>query len=225
MYGKSIPRDKIEGELEALLATLPPAGNLFEIVTAMFRKYWDMSVEQTIANTTIIKGEIQKTEAQIEKLVERTLHVANPRVIAAYEKRIDELEIKKLILSEKASKAAIPRRPFDEILELSLRFLSNPYGIWAAGKFTLKRMVLKLAFCEPLLYCKDTGYRTPKTSLPFSMLSRKNNDFSALMVSGAPGQNRTGTTVRSTDFESVASTNSATGALRENCFAKIVAGA
>ncbi len=189
VYGKSIPRDKIEGEFEHLLAALQPTENLFEVVTAMFRKYWDMNVERTITNAQVIKDEIQETETQIKKLVERTLEVTSSRVMAAYEKRIDELEIKKLVLSEKVSKTGIPQRPFDDILELSLKFLSNPYGIWTTGKFTLKRMVLKLAFSEPLLYCKETGYRTPKTSLPFSMLGGKNNGFLACFENGAAGEN------------------------------------
>lgn len=188
-YGKSIPRDKIEGEIGPLLAALQPSENLFRVVIAMFRKYWDMNVERTISSAKSLKDDIRKTEAQIEKLVERTLEATNVRVITAYEKRIDALEMKKLVLSEKASKAARPPRPLEEILELSLKFLSNPYGIWASGKFTLKRMVLKLAFSEPLLYCKNTGYRTPKTSLPFSILDGKNTEISACLKDGAAGEN------------------------------------
>ena len=189
VYGKSIPRAEIEGAFETVLASLQPTESLYKLVTAMFRKYWNIKLEQTVNNAKIIKGDIRKTEAQIEKLIERTLEASNTRVIAAYEKRIDELEIKKLILAEKATKTGQPQRTFDDILELSLQFLANPYGIWTSGRFTLKRMVLKLAFTEPLLYCRDTGYRTPKTSLPFSMLAGKKADFSALMLNGAAGEN------------------------------------
>jgi len=35
-------------------------------------------------------------------------------------------------------------------------------------------MVLKLAFTEPLLYCRETGYRTPKTAMPFKVLGSFN---------------------------------------------------
>ncbi|PCI44308.1 MAG: hypothetical protein COB49_11265 [Alphaproteobacteria bacterium] len=52
-----------------------------------------------------------------------------------------------------------------------MNFLSNPHKIWCSGKFNLQRIVLKLAFSEPLVYCRETGYRTPKTALPFKVLA------------------------------------------------------
>ena len=39
-YGKSIPRDKLEGDIGALIKTLQPSQNLFELVKVMFRDAW-----------------------------------------------------------------------------------------------------------------------------------------------------------------------------------------
>ncbi len=174
MYGKSIRRADIEGDFEKLLKTLQPTEGLFKVATAMFRDYWNTKVEQTIAHAKIIKADILDIEKQIDQLVDRTLEATNARVIAAYEKRIDECERKKLVLAENASKTHQPQPDFDGMPEHALKFLANPHGIWTSGKFNLKRMVLKLAFTEPLLYCRETGYRTPKTSIPFKVLGSFN---------------------------------------------------
>jgi len=181
MYGKSIRRADIEGDFEKLLKTLQPTEGLFKVATAMFRDYWNTKVEQTIAHAKIIKADILGVEKQIDQLVDRTLEATNARVIAAYEKRIDECERKKLVLAENASKAHQPQPDFDGMLEHPLKFLANPHGIWASGKFILRRMVLKLAFTEPLLYCRETGYRTPKTSIPFKVLGSFNGQKSEMV--------------------------------------------
>ena len=55
-------------------------------------------------------------------------------------------------------------------MELSMRFLANPYNIWVSGDFKLKRLVLRMAFSGKIPYTKNEGYGTPKTTLPFKVL-------------------------------------------------------
>ncbi|MCK5375181.1 MAG: hypothetical protein KAJ40_07845 [Alphaproteobacteria bacterium] len=88
----------------------------------------------------------------------------------AYEDRIDELEKKKLIYQEKAGRTEMPKHSFEEMFELSMMLLSNPYKIWTSSQFNLQRTVLKLVFSERLTYCRNEGFRTPKTALPFKAL-------------------------------------------------------
>lgn len=40
-YGKSIKRDVVEGEFEALLRQLRPSEQLFDLAAALFRDFWD----------------------------------------------------------------------------------------------------------------------------------------------------------------------------------------
>ncbi|WP_121940313.1 zinc ribbon domain-containing protein [Eilatimonas milleporae] len=189
MYGKSIPRAEIEGEFETLLASLPPKESLFKVTVAMFRTYWNTKLERAAASITTIERDMRDAESQIRKLVDRIVDATNERVITALENRISELEKRKLILAEKAQNTAAPQPAFDEVLELSLRVLANPYKIWASGKFTLRRLVLKLVFPEPLHYTRHEGYRTPKTSLPFNVLGGNFDGFSAGLLDGAAGEN------------------------------------
>ena len=67
-----------------------------------------------------------------------------------------------------------PQRSFEELFELALGFLSNPWKLWQSEHLEDKRTVLKLAFEDRLTYCRKSGLRTPKTSLPFNMLGENN---------------------------------------------------
>lgn len=169
-YGKAIARGKIESEFEGLLSHLQPAPALVHIATAMFRDFWNHQIERTTERSATLKETMLDAERKIEELVERIVETSNPRVIAAYERRIDELEREKLLLQEKASPAAQPRGTFDELFELAIGFLSNPYKIWGSGRLDLQRTVLKLVFSEHLAYDRKQGFRTPKTTLPFKVL-------------------------------------------------------
>ncbi len=191
VYGKSIPRAEIEGKFETLLASLQPKESLFKVTVAMFRKYWNAKIERAAASIKTIDKDIKDAESQIQKLIDRIVETTNERVITALENRVGALEQKKLVLEEKAANTAAPQPSFDETLELSLRFLANPYEIWASGKFTLRRLVLKLVFSEPLLFTRNEGYRTPTTSLPFNVLGGNFAEFSPVLLDGAAYVTRT----------------------------------
>lgn len=188
-YGKSIARDKIESEFESLLQSVQPTEGLVKTTIAMFRTYWDMKVAQAKDNAAAIKTEIKDADAQIAKLVDRIVNVTNESAITALEIKIGELEKRKLILAEQAVKTSAAQPPFKESLELSLRFLANPYNIWTSGVFELKRLVLKLVFLEPLQYDRESGYRTAKTAIAFSALGGKSGLFLPNLNYGAAGEN------------------------------------
>lgn len=55
-------------------------------------------------------------------------------------------------------------------MELTLRFLSSPWNIFKNGSHAVQQTVLRLAFAEPLRYCRNNGYGTIKTAFPFKVL-------------------------------------------------------
>ena len=169
-YGKTIPRKKIEGDFAELLSAIQPARGLVQIAAAMFKDYWNTRTERALEVGAALKRELVETEKKIEQLVEAVVEATNPRVIAAYEQRIEKLERQKLVLAEKEDQSDIQTGSFEKLFELSIRFLASPCKIWDSGSFQLQRLVLKLVFSEHLAYCRETGFRTPKTTLPFSML-------------------------------------------------------
>ncbi len=170
-YGKSIPRDRIEGDFETLLQKMKPTKSLFQCARALFKDMWNEQLAQTANTEKSFKQQIGKLDKQIEQILDRIIDSDNPTVIKAYEKKISNLEKEKLLAEEKAVKNIGPRHKFEDVLELSMSFLANPQKLWASDHLISKRTVLKLAFSDHLTYQLNEGYRTPKMSLPFSVLS------------------------------------------------------
>ena len=169
-YRKSIKRDAMEAEFEALLSDVRPSRTMFEIAKAMFKEAWEQQREQSRTVVQGLRRQLAQAEKQISQLLDRVIEASNPRVVAAYEDRIGALEREKLVLAEKLESGGQSYRPFEEMFELALSFLSNPCKIWESERLEDKQTVLKLTFSDRLTYDRNLGFRTPKTSLIFKAL-------------------------------------------------------
>ncbi|MEM7547586.1 MAG: recombinase family protein [Pseudomonadota bacterium] len=169
-YRKSIRRDQLEGDFEALLQQLQPSKSLVGLAKEMFSDLWNMRLAQAEDDTKARQRDIHKIDKQIESLLDRIVESGNPRVVKSYEQRIDKLETEKLLLEEQAEKYAGPRHTLEESFELALQFLSSPWNIWEKADSVWRKTVLRLAFSEPVRYCRNQGVRTPKTALLFKVL-------------------------------------------------------
>ena len=169
-YGKSIRRDRLEGEFETLLKTMQPSVQVFEIAKAMFKDVWSQRSEQSKSMIAGIKLQIVGFDKQIGNLVERIVDTDNETVVAAYERKITELEKDKRLASHKLQNQGKPKHTFEEMFELAMRFLSSPWKIWEKGDFQIKKMVLRLAFSGRVSYDRKTGSLNSKKSIPFKAL-------------------------------------------------------
>lgn len=173
--GKAVRRADMEGQFEALLATMQPSRTLFNVVEAMFKQAWGIQSESEATHRQSIQLALRDTEKKIESLLDRIVESSTASVVSAYEKRIDALEREKLVLREQLENKGQNKRPFGEMFKLTMQFLANPLNIWQSGKLEHRRTVLKLAFADRLAYSRKTGFQTPKTSCVFSMIERINN--------------------------------------------------
>lgn len=98
------------------------------------------------------------------------MQATNATVIGAYKGKVADLEKTKHHLQENLANRATPKGSFDDVLELAMQFLSNPWKLWETGHAALRQTVLRLAFTERLHYHRITGARTPKTALVFKAL-------------------------------------------------------
>ena len=169
-YRKSVPRAKIEDGFADIMRTLQPTQNLFAMARAMFRQAWDIRSAQAEETLKSRKEHIGSLDKQIDAVLARVVEASNPTVIRAYEGKIEALERDKLKLGEQLHNSIAPRGTFDDFIELSLKFLANPYKLWESGNITLRRTLLRLVFSERIAYCRNEGYRTPKITLPFKAL-------------------------------------------------------
>ncbi|GFE50840.1 resolvase [Roseobacter cerasinus] len=169
-YGKSIPRDKIEGEVGEIVKALTPTESLITLTTQMFKDAWAMRSDQAKANIAAGKRRLASIEREIEQVLARIMDTNNDTVIRAYEDKLAKLERDKAKQSENLANQMPAKGAFDKKLELALRFLANPWKLWETGHVQARRLVLKLAFGGPIAYCRNKRARTPKISIPFKVL-------------------------------------------------------
>ena len=170
-HRKSIRREEIEGEFEALLQELQPAEGLFRLAGTMFRDAWNQRRAQSVHALKSLQDGIAGIEKQIETLLDRIVEATTDSVVSAYEKRIAALEREKALAAEKLVSMGRPRYTFEDSFEHAMMFLANPWKIWASGRLTLKRTVLRLAFADRISYCRNHGLRTPEIAMPFKALA------------------------------------------------------
>lgn len=169
-YRKSIRREDLEGAFEDLLETITPAPTLAALGRAMFKKAWELQLSKANKVQSGLKRDLSKLEKQIDEKLDQIVECTSTTVQRAFERKIEGLERDKLVIEEKLAAKPGPKRSFDKMFELAMNFLASPWKLWESDRIEDKRTVLKLAFSERLAYCRKTGFRTPKTSMPFNML-------------------------------------------------------
>lgn len=180
-YGKSIRKADIERDFAVLLSTLTPSKNLYALMRDIFTNTWNQRDQRRKETEKAALSELKATQKQIDTLLVRILDAQSPTVISAYEDRIDALEKQKLVLRERMDQSRSGADTFEDKLELSMRFLRNPLRLWNSGNLEWQRTVLKLTFADHLIYCRNSGYRTPNLSMPFKVL-RSFSDAKKQMV-------------------------------------------
>ncbi|EKF40206.1 resolvase-like protein [Nitratireductor indicus C115] len=169
-YGKSIRRDKIEGEFERMLTSMQPSETLFRVATMMFEDAWNAQRGQADMQKKALKAELADIERKISRLLERIIEATVPSVVATYEKSIGALEQEKVIVEERIQNSGRPRSNYDDALRTALGFLANPCNLWRSGRLEDRHAVLKLAFADRLRYTRKDGFRTANLTLPFKVL-------------------------------------------------------
>ncbi len=167
------------------------------LATAMFRMAWDARRDQAQDIVRSARQQITTLDKQIDTLLAGILEASNARVIRTYEDKIAMLERKKVLIGDKLNNQAEPKGSFEEKLEPVLTFLARPWKLWESGHIALKRAVLKLAFTDPIHYCRKEGARTTQIAFPFKALGTV---LTPEVLCGAGGGTRTPTSLRKTDF-------------------------
>ena len=183
VYGRSIPRAKIEGEFAALLGAMQPSRTMFDMVHQALRTLWDQQGERAADRKRSLAAAIRAIDDEIAKLVDRVVETKSDALIAAYEKRIGESEARRIELKENLAACGRPPMAFDAAFRTAMAFLANPCKLWLSGRLDLQQIALKLVFAGRLEYVRGSGFRTPLTSLPFTLLSAvggENSEFGKL---------------------------------------------
>ena len=169
-YRKSIRKEQLEAEFEALLLELRPSPGLLEMASEMLRELWEAKTGTAQKQAQSLESEVRGIERKVEQLMDRIVEAESETLITAYESRIRALEERKVVLSEKIANCGRPLPDYQATVRTALTFLGNPQKLWASERLEDKRAVLKLVFAERLPYVRNEGYRTAGISLPFRVL-------------------------------------------------------
>ena len=167
---KSVRRDKLEEDFEALVKGLTPTKALVDLAHAMFKKIWEHRRCRARDMAHQIQTEVTKVQSQIDGLVDRIVDANSDSVIRAYESRIKTLEEQKVSLEAKAQSISAPKKGFEEAFRTPMEFLASPWKLWASGDMIQRRMLMKLAFAHAPQYHRERGFSNPTLSLPFKAL-------------------------------------------------------
>ncbi|MGI9377591.1 MAG: recombinase family protein [Tsuneonella suprasediminis] len=169
-FGKSVSRDKVEGAFEGMLRSLRPSQSLFSLIARQCRIVWDKRTASMREAKASFKLKIAAVEKKIDGLLDRIVESENGAVVAAYERKVAELEREKHLLAEKQARCGTVARDYDETFRTAFEFLSNPCYLWEKGGLEDKRIVLQLTLDSHLEYDWNQGVRTTELSFPFRML-------------------------------------------------------
>lgn len=222
LKGKSIRKEKMESEFEAILKSMRPSTELFALSSEIFKDLWVQKQKSRNLSKKSLEEEIEKSTKQIAQLVDRIIDSDSLTLVSAYEKRIKELEIYRAETEEKVANCGRPLSGFDSTYRTAMEFLENPYKLWENNNLAAKRAVIKLTFASDIVYSRNGGYQTKNTAIPFKFF----NDLEG--NEGGPSMKTKMVRIAGieparaycpTDFKSGASTSSAISAIRHRkCF-------
>ena len=170
-YRKSIRRETMENEFEALLSELRPTRDLFAMAYDMLKEMWSNRLEASQISKSTLKKQLGQIDRKTAQFLDRIVDTDSPTIINAYETRIRTLEEDKVLLADKIAMCGRPVADFDETFRTAMEFLANPQKLWASGQLLNQRAAVKLTFPRHLRYVRNQGFRTAETSLPFKVLA------------------------------------------------------
>ena len=185
LFGKGIARDRIEKDFAELLASVQPTEELGNMAADMFKHIWSVLKAQTADAKTATKTKIKALDKKVDKLIDMAAAADNPRVLSAYEKKIEEAEMQRIELVEKLENPSRHDNSFEHLFELAMQFVAKPCKLWASGRLDLRQIVLRLVFSDHLVYCREKGFLNSNLSMPFNILR---GDLGMALQNGARGR-------------------------------------
>ena len=167
---KSVARAKLEAGFDEIMQRMAPARKTMNAARDMLAEVWKLRGQIIAEEQEAWKAQLRAVDKEIEQTLDKIMESEKRLVIRAFEKRMDKLEQKKIVLSEKLSNGRSKILGERECLELPLQLLSNPWYLYKNGSHAVRQIVLRLAFAKPLSYCHKEAYGTPKLSIPFKVL-------------------------------------------------------
>lgn len=114
----------------------------------MFEDAWQKRQESAGEDTKKLILKSKSMQREIEAAIDQILTEDHELLFRTFKKKLINLESEKALIDEQAAKMIQAGQNFDEVFELAIDFLRNPYKIWKNGDLASKRTVLRLVFAQ-----------------------------------------------------------------------------
>ncbi len=183
--GTNIPKELMEEEIGKILKQSSPHKEVLDLTQEIALDIWNEKTLNSKEAAIEAQREVGNIEKEINLFVDRIGSATNESVLAAYEKRIEELTNKKLLLAENLGRPILYSGvSFETALKEVLGYIKSPYDMWENGIFEDKRLVLRMVFSEPLAYNRKTGVETASFPSIINLFQLSVTDKSRLVEMG-----------------------------------------
>ncbi len=172
LSGKSIPMEKLETDMVAILKQMVPSAPAARMAEAMVTNLHGKKKAQFRSSVKSLQAKRDAIAKKISNLIDRTVKSDDPLMQQAYEDEIKKLKREQALLDERAEHFSSVDTSLEAALGTVMEFLNNPHAIWMNGGFEDKRLVLRLAFAKAMRYSKSGGFGTTETTLPYCIMKQ-----------------------------------------------------
>lgn len=162
---KNIGVDKVETDYIKLLERIGKEKEILDLARIAVTRVWQNKTRDIVELKEDREKEIEDIENQIEEYINLMPTTKSEGIRARYEAKIEGLDTRVKELKKELENKKDPK--FEEVLELALKFIGTPARAWKKANKELKIKIHNLIFEENPRYTANTGFGTPKLSLPF----------------------------------------------------------
>jgi site-specific DNA recombinase len=178
---RSINKETIEKEFEAILANIKPSCHVLNLTKAILSDVWTKKEAELAEKRKVINSELIKIESERVRFLQLIPRATSETVVVAYENQIDELLKKELVLKGSLMSFDKHKPNIETALDILFDFLKNPLKQWQNGNIYTKKLVLSLVFEQNLAYNRKSGFETAFLSLPLRVFTLPEGQKSSLV--------------------------------------------
>ena len=164
---KSTSADRAHAAFEEILRALNPRPVILQGVREEILGEWNRRQLDVETVRKERQRKLDEIQTEINGYLEAVGRCHSPTVLKKIEEEIDALEAERLRLGSRISRTK--PKDFEHALSLVVDFLKDPSHRWRTGDLAVRRIVLRLVFSAPLVYDRETGFGTPRFSLPINI--------------------------------------------------------
>jgi len=180
-YGQTISATMMEQRFRDFLDTLHCTDEAIAIIRQELIAAWKALATEVEKERSERPRLIKDLEKEIDTLVNRLMDLSNRTAIAAIERRIEELETKRVELEAKTQEIPFAGIDAETAIKVGIRILTAPRLAWEEGSLTTKRVLQEHVLATPIPHDRNTGLGTPNLRLPFLVSSTLSSSHSCLV--------------------------------------------